>query len=163
MRMSATSNGRRRGTRGGAAQFPANLGDSVKRLPTRTCNRRYHVEEPAMAGHTVTFGRRGNPRGGRRASRVLGDMRAEAARSGSAMAEPPRPAPASPSLDDELRDWKRERRRHYAPPWRQLSLMASLSFGIGSLVLSGSVGSAVQWLLDGLAAASLVAGLRRRA
>ena len=73
----------------------------------------------------------------------------------------PAAADAAWTVDDpELEAWMRARQRHI--PWRQLSLMASLCFGIGSLVLPGSVNDAVQWPLYGLAAASFYAGIRRR-
>jgi hypothetical protein len=39
--------------------------------------------------------------------------------------------------------------------------MASLCFGVASLVLPDSVNTAVQWPLYGLAAISFIAGLRR--
>jgi hypothetical protein len=61
--------------------------------------------------------------------------------------------------DRELEEWQRQRRRTL--PWRQLSLMASLCFGVASLVLPDSVNTAVQWPLYGLAAISFIAGLRR--
>ena len=77
------------------------------------------------------------------------------------------PAPKAPTdgitwsdHDPELEEWKRARGWH--PPWRQISLMASLCFGIGSLVLPGTVNDAVQWILYALAGASLYAGLRKR-
>jgi hypothetical protein len=56
-----------------------------------------------------------------------------------------------PSLDAELSAWKQERGSQFRIPWSQLSLMASLCFGIASLVLPDSVNSNVDWLLWGLA------------
>ena len=67
----------------------------------------------------------------------------------------------APDLDQELEDWKRSRR--WQPPWRQIALMASLCFGIASLILPDSVNDTVQWGLYGLTALSLIAGLRRKA
>ena len=64
------------------------------------------------------------------------------------------------SVDEELEEWKASRKRII--PWRQLSLMASLCFGIASLVLPDSVNDGVDWLLYGLMAASLYAGISRR-
>jgi hypothetical protein len=64
------------------------------------------------------------------------------------------------SHDPELEDWKRGRR--WQPPWRQISLMASLCFGIASLVLPDTVNDAVNWLFYALAAAGLYGGLRKR-
>jgi hypothetical protein len=74
----------------------------------------------------------------------------------------------APSIDDELRAWKQERRQHapFRIPWRQLSLMASLCFFIASFVLPESVNDDVDWLLYILAAMSLwvwFSGRRRRA
>lgn len=55
-----------------------------------------------------------------------------------------------PSLDAELSAWKQERGSQFKMPWAQLSLMASLCFGIASFVLPDSVNSNVDWLLWGL-------------
>jgi len=67
-----------------------------------------------------------------------------------------------PSVDDELREWKRSRWGGFKIPWRQLSLMASLCFGIASFVLPDSVNNDVQWLLFALMAASIYAGIAKR-
>ncbi len=72
------------------------------------------------------------------------------------------PATDAPSLDDELREWKQSRKHGFRIPWRQVSLMASLCFGIASFVLPDSVNENVQWLLYALTAASLIAGFSRR-
>jgi hypothetical protein len=66
--------------------------------------------------------------------------------------------------DQELHEWKKARRQSYKIPWRQLSWMASLCFGIASLVLPDTVNDNVQWLLYALMAASFYAGFvgRRR-
>jgi hypothetical protein len=66
-----------------------------------------------------------------------------------------------PSLDDELREWKRSRKTGLKIPWRQVSLMASLCFGVASFVLPESVNSTVQLLLYALIAASLYAGVAK--
>jgi hypothetical protein len=66
------------------------------------------------------------------------------------------------SIDDELREWKLARKRNFEIPWRPLSLMATMCFGIASFVLPDSVNDNVQWLLYALAAASLYAGFRKR-
>jgi hypothetical protein len=62
------------------------------------------------------------------------------------------------SVDDELDEWKRARREHLRLPWRQIAFMASLCFGVGSLVLPDTVNHIVQWALFALGAISLVAG-----
>lgn len=69
---------------------------------------------------------------------------------------------ASPPLDDEFREWKKARKRHSGLPWRQLALMASVSFGVASLVLPNSVSDELDWVLYALMAASAYAGLQRR-
>jgi hypothetical protein len=66
------------------------------------------------------------------------------------------------SLDDELREWKQARRRTFRLPWRQISFMASVCFGVSSLVLPDSVNRAIQWLLLALGALSLLAGFSAR-
>jgi hypothetical protein len=68
----------------------------------------------------------------------------------------------SPSIDQELEEWKQARRGKFQVPWRQLALMASLCFGIASFVLPDSVNDPVQWLLFGLTGASLWVGLSKR-
>ncbi|HEY7978467.1 MAG TPA: hypothetical protein VID67_09755 [Rhizomicrobium sp.] len=68
----------------------------------------------------------------------------------------------TPSLDDELREWKRNRKAGFQMPWRQISLMASLCFGIASFVLPDKTNDAVNWLLYGLMAISFAAGISRR-
>ncbi len=69
---------------------------------------------------------------------------------------------ANAGLDRELEEWKAARRKNFKLPWRQLSLMASLCFGIASFVLPDSVNDNVQWLLLGLMAASFYAGVAKR-
>ncbi len=68
----------------------------------------------------------------------------------------------SQSVEQELQEWKRARRRNFKLPWFQLWLMASLSFGIASFVLPDSVNDQVDWLLYALMAASAYAGFSRR-
>jgi len=65
-------------------------------------------------------------------------------------------------LDDDLREWKRARKANFEIPWRPLSLMATLCFGIASFVLPDSVNDTVQWFLYALMAASFYVGIRRR-
>jgi hypothetical protein len=64
--------------------------------------------------------------------------------------------------DEDKQDWKPERKRGFKLPWRQLSIMASLCFGLASFVLPESVNDNVQWLLYALMAASLYAGFSKR-
>jgi hypothetical protein len=74
-------------------------------------------------------------------------------------------SPVAPYVDEELDAWKAERRRTRGiviVPWRSVYLMASLCFGIASFVLPDTVNDWVDWLLYGLAAASLVAWFRGR-
>jgi hypothetical protein len=76
---------------------------------------------------------------------------------------PPLPAakPAAP-VDPEFEQWKSARRRNFKLPWRQLSFLATVFFGIASLVLSDSMNDNVQWVLYALMAASFSAGIAGR-
>lgn len=119
-----------------------------------------------MVNHR-SFGRRGNPTPsfGRSMETTETVAPATTVRStGPSIERPVRLSEKSefPSLDDELRQWKLERKRNFEIPWRPLSLMATLCFGIASFVLPDSVNDNVEWLLYALAAASLYAGFRKR-
>lgn len=80
------------------------------------------------------------------------------------------PGPASllhqeitvPYVDDELHGREQAVERPFKMPWRQLSLMASLCFGIASFVLPDSVNDQLDWSLYGLMALSAYAGLSKR-
>ena len=114
-----------------------------------------------------SFGRRGNPPPPSGRSMRTTETVAQATRVQSAGPSIERPVRLSgksefPSLDDELQQWKLARRRNFEIPWRPLSLMATLCFGIASFVLPDSVNDNVQWLLYALAAASLYASFRKR-
>jgi len=74
---------------------------------------------------------------------------------------PTPPDDRSPSVDEELRQWKAARGIRIA--WRPLLLVASLSFGMAAFVLPASTSDPVQWTLGVLSAASFLAGLKRRA
>ena len=113
------------------------------------------------------FGRRGNPSPSSGRSIATAETVAQAATVQSAAPSIERPAfllekSELPSIDDELREWKLARRQNFEIPWRPLSLMATLCFGVASFVLPDSVNDNVQWLLYALAAASLYAGFRKR-
>jgi len=68
--------------------------------------------------------------------------------------------PTAPSVDDELREWKKSRGRNF--PIRPLALMASLCFGIASFALPKEINDEVQYPLYALSAASLYVGFRRK-
>ena len=70
--------------------------------------------------------------------------------------------PKFSSIDDDLREWKRARKPNFHALWRPLLLIATLSFGIASLVLPDSVNDAVDWLLYALTAASFYSWIRSR-
>jgi hypothetical protein len=117
--------------------------------------------------HHKPFGRRGNPPPSSGRSMRTTETVAQATSVPSAGPSIERPVRLSeksdfPSIDDELREWKLARKRNFEIPWRPLSLMATLCFGIASFALPDSVNDNVQWLLYALAAASLYAGFRRR-
>src|ERR1700683_782291 len=66
-------------------------------------------------------------------------------------------------VDDDLREWKRERKPNFRKAlWRPLLLMSTLCFGIASFVLPDSVNDAVDWLLYGMTGASLYSWIRSR-
>jgi hypothetical protein len=71
--------------------------------------------------------------------------------------------PAAPELspEEELLAWKAERRRERFArfPWRQLSLMAGLCFGIAGFALPDSMNDTLSWLFYALAAAGVAAGI----
>ncbi len=66
------------------------------------------------------------------------------------------------SVDSELEDWKKQRRKNFIIPWRPLYIMASVTFGVASFVLPDSVNSDVNYLLYFLMAASFYAGIKKR-
>ena len=74
---------------------------------------------------------------------------------------PPHDA-ALPSIEEEIAAWKAEKGPVVPFPWRQLSLMAGLCFGIASFVLPTAVNDTMQWPLYALTGLSLYAGLHRR-
>lgn len=126
----------------------------------------WHGAGMERGANTPAFGRRGAaapiPRAARETPRALPVPKAPPVpkKAPPVQTAPPDGISWSDTSDPELEDWKRARGWH--PPWRQISLMASLCFGIGSLVLPGTVNDAVQWILYALAGASLYAGLRKR-
>jgi hypothetical protein len=77
-------------------------------------------------------------------------------------ASPPPGEITFPSADNEPWEWERSTRRPFKMPWRQLALMASLCFGIASIVLPDEMNDSLQWVLYGLTAMSLYAGLSKR-
>lgn len=79
-----------------------------------------------------------------------------AARAEQIVPTPPDPVPPS-DVERELAEWKRA--RGVRVPWRQISLIASLSFGIAYFVLPDSVNDAVGWVLLALSVASFVNGV----
>src|ERR1700689_2139807 len=95
-------------------------------------------------------------------------------RAGSAPAPAPMPLPVkffragssqtraapAPSLDDELKAWKKA--RGFPLALKPLALMASLCFGIASFWLPASVNEWVQYPLYALWAGSLYMGFRRK-
>jgi hypothetical protein len=78
-----------------------------------------------------------------------------------AAANPPAPQIA-PVDDDELQAWKAARRKAMHLPWRQIAIMAGLSFAVASFVLPEALNDALQWPLSALVAISLYMGWRNR-
>lgn len=117
--------------------------------------------KPTMVTTPRSFGRRPGQQSSTSARPAIA-KRADAVSQSPTIAEP-LPAPAVAYIDpadQDLEDWKQSRR--FQIPWRPLSWMASLSFGIASFVLPASVNDNVQWLLYALAAASFCAGFAKR-
>ena len=74
--------------------------------------------------------------------------------------------PKFPPVDDDFREWKRARKPNFRKTlWRPFLLVATLCFGIASLVLPDSVNDAVDWLLYAMTGVSLYSWIhsRRRA
>jgi len=104
-----------------------------------------------------TFGRRAGPQS------LTAELAPRAPQAETAAAVSlPVPAPALPSVEDEIEEWKRTRGHGFSFPWRQLALMAGLCFGVASFILPATVNDDVQWPLYLLAAISFYAGLRKR-
>jgi hypothetical protein len=119
-----------------------------------------------MVNH-VSFGRRADRRHLPAHSMGANKTAAQATRVASTGPSIGGPVPLSektdfPSLDDDLRQWKAARKQNFEFPWRSISLMATLCFGIASFVLPDSVNDDVQWLLYALAGASMYVGFRKR-
>jgi len=117
-----------------------------------------------MASHR-SFGRRVNPQHSAPVARPpVVVSRPKSKPDLAAIADEPasRPAGGQPPFadDDELQAWKKARR--FTIPWRQISLMATLCFGVASFVLPAATNDAVQWLLLALMAASVYAGFAKR-
>jgi hypothetical protein len=74
----------------------------------------------------------------------------------------PSATPKLPLVDDDLREWKHARKPNFHTLWRPLLLMATLCFGIASLVLPDSVNDAVDWLLYAMTGVSLYSWIRSR-
>jgi hypothetical protein len=78
----------------------------------------------------------------------------------------PPPSEKAVDVDRELGEWKAARKRHkrsFREPWRTLSIVCTLGFGLSSWLLPDSVADVAQLVTGGLGAASLFAGLRGKA
>ncbi len=76
--------------------------------------------------------------------------------------QPPAAAKPAAPVDAEFEQWKSARRRNFKLPWRQLSFLATVFFGVASLALPERVNDNVQWVLYALMAASFYAGIAGR-
>lgn len=74
---------------------------------------------------------------------------------------PSAPGPADDDLAAELAAWKRTRPRNPFP-WRQISLVLGLCFGIAAQVLPKQVNDNATYILYVLAGISFLSGLERR-
>lgn len=110
-----------------------------------------------------SFGRRAAPMAPLRAApRPAASPAAEIEGLFAPRADAARPAPAiglTPE-EQELAAWKAARKKGFRLPLKQMSLIASLSFGIASFVLPDDIGDWVNWLLYGLSGASFIVWLK---
>lgn len=68
-------------------------------------------------------------------------------------------------VDREVEEWKamrKLRKRSFREPWRSVSVVAAIGFGMGSWLLPDAVATIAQLVTTGLALASFAAGYRRR-
>jgi hypothetical protein len=85
----------------------------------------------------------------------------------------PAPEPSAPippplvehhdDVDAEVEQWnalRKARKRSFREPWRTLSIVAAIGFGLSSWLLPDSVANITDLITGGLGVASLVAGLR---
>jgi hypothetical protein len=72
------------------------------------------------------------------------------------------PPEIAPDDDNELQAWKSARRKATHLPWRQIAVVAGLSFAVASFVLPEALNDALQWPLSALVAISLYMGWRNR-
>jgi hypothetical protein len=98
----------------------------------------------------MSFGRRTSPQPQRAQPRVVAQPAAVEADVMPALSLEIEPLP---DIDAELREWKAQ--RSFQIPWRQLSLVASVFFGLASFALPDSVNANVDYVLYGLSAMSL--------
>jgi hypothetical protein len=112
----------------------------------------------------ATFGRRASPQANAPRATIVREPVVPEAKppAPSTFESATAPATDAPSLEDELREWKRNRASGFQIPWRQISLMATLFFGIASFVLPDSTNDVVNWLLYALMAISFAVGISRR-
>jgi len=78
----------------------------------------------------------------------------------------PPPSEKAVDVDRELEEWNAARKRHkrsFREPWRTLSIVCTLGFGLSSWLLPDSVADIAQLVTGGLGAASLFAGLQGKA
>jgi hypothetical protein len=112
----------------------------------------------------ATFGRRVSPQANAPRAKIVREPVVPEAKSPAPFTFESATAPPAGalSLEDELREWKHNRASGFHIPWRQISLMATLCFGIASFVLPDSTNDVVNWLLYALMAISFVVGISRR-
>lgn len=69
----------------------------------------------------------------------------------------------TPSLDDELQDWKQERKnskRTFREPWRTVTIAASVGFFAVAWILPDDVANIAQLALGVLTLGAVIGGLR---
>ncbi len=123
-----------------------------------------HPKDKSMV-NARPFGRRNSPQhqAARPMEAVQAPVRAQKAGLSDVVvaAASPNLPETSLTLDDGFENSWETRKHGFTIPWRPLSLMASLCFGIASFALPDTVNDAVQWLLYALMAAALFAGFSK--
>jgi hypothetical protein len=109
-----------------------------------------------------TFGRKAQPQRPPAALRAPAPAR-------QAAPEPAAPIPPPPvierrdDVDAEIEQWnalRKARKRSFREPWRTLSIVAAIGFGLSSWLLPDSVSNITDLITGGLGVAALVAGFR---
>jgi hypothetical protein len=104
-----------------------------------------------------TFGRKAQPQ------HPPAALRAPAPRPAPEPSAPPPVVERHDDVDAEVEQWnalRKARKRSFREPWRTLSIVAAIGFGLSSWLLPDSVSNITDLITGGLGVAALVAGFR---